>query len=197
MVFEQRVAVIVMLCSLVENKRVKCNQYWPGQDQNWSSNISDTLVVTVESEQCKNELLTVRHLVLKSYNEERRLVQLHFTKWVDHGVPEIDQVYDTFDYMVKEVDTYFETAVNYSGTHSPVVVHCSAGIGRTGTFISMYNVYYQCKTGTYNSNSNFNFNICNTVRKLKEQRLMMVENVLQYRLVYAYAAKLLTKLLNI
>ena len=75
-----------------------------------------------------------------------------------------------------------------------VVVHCSAGVGRTGSFISMYNLYYEIMEQIQNPFfSEIKFSIMNTVRKLKEMRLYLVENEKQYLLLYEFVDKLLNE----
>ena len=76
----------------------------------------------------------------------------------------------------------------------PVVVHCSAGIGRTGTFISAYNLYHEILEQINNKNINeLKFSIMNLVRKLKEMRLYLVENQTQYNFLYQFVNLVLLK----
>jgi protein tyrosine phosphatase len=127
----------------------------------------------------KDTNLVIRKFNLKDNTTTREITQLHFISWPDHGVPEINEVFDDFIKMLEKVDEI----------DTPVVVHCSAGIGRTGTFMSFYNVHNTLKK---NNNS---FSIFNIVRKLKEQRLGSVENIVQYKLIYSFLDKYLKKII--
>ena len=86
--------------------------------------------------------LAIRSLELKTNEYTRNVKQIHFTKWPDHGVPPIDKVYDAFCKIIEEVDNNEDISkISDNQYKSPVVVHCSAGVGRTGTFISLYNFH--------------------------------------------------------
>jgi len=65
----------------------------------------------------------------------------------------------------------------------PIVSHCSAGIGRTGTFISMYYLYKEIKEQVDKKKQFIQFSVFNLVRKLKEMRISMVQNIIQYQFI--------------
>ncbi|KAG8132276.1 hypothetical protein E2320_010142, partial [Naja naja] len=123
MVWEQRTATIVMMTRLEEKSRVKCDQYWPGRGTETYGLIQVTLLDTVEL-----ATYTVRTFALykNGSSEKRELRQFQFMAWPDHGVPEYPTPILAFLRRVK--------ACNPSDA-GPVVVHCSAGVGRTGCFI--------------------------------------------------------------
>ena len=81
------------------------------------------------------------------------------------------------------VDSYRE--------NNPIVVHCSAGVGRTGTFISMYFLEKEIKDQINNNVKEIQFSIFNLVRKLKEMRLYMVQSEAQYKFIYDFVNYLL------
>jgi protein tyrosine phosphatase len=178
MVYENNSRLIIMLCNNMERGRVKCSQYWPGVNQTLELG---GLKINTTSED-KQEHLVIRKFNLEADNQVKEITQLNFTSWPDHGVPELANVKDTFTYMIEETDNYLQ---KYQGC--PVITHCSAGVGRTGTFISFYNVYYLLKQGEKK------LNIFNIVRKLKEQRLILVENEFQYKLIYSFLKAIVKK----
>lgn len=190
MVYENNTTLIFMLCNLIEKKQMKCSKYWAN-----SGNLKNfTLSVDKEEELDSNLIERSFTLVHKKTSETRIIKQIHFTGWPDHGVPEINDVYDSFIRMIGEVD------LSYANNPFPIVVHCSAGVGRTGTFMSIYNIHYliqkQIALKTETKNFKINFNIWNTVRKLKEQRILSVENILQYKFIYSFFSKYICNLFS-
>ncbi|XP_037132909.1 receptor-type tyrosine-protein phosphatase F-like isoform X10 [Syngnathus acus] len=123
MVWEQRSSTIVMMTRLEEKSRVKCDQYWPARGTETYGMIQVTMLDTVEL-----ATYSVRTFALykNGSNEKRELRQFQFMAWPDHGVPEYPTPILAFLRRVK--------ACNPPDA-GPMVVHCSAGVGRTGCFI--------------------------------------------------------------
>uniref|UniRef100_A0A7N8XS09 protein-tyrosine-phosphatase n=1 Tax=Mastacembelus armatus TaxID=205130 RepID=A0A7N8XS09_9TELE len=123
MVWEQHTANIIMMTKLEEKSRVKCDQYWPTRGTETYSLIQVTLLDTVEL-----ATYSVRTFALykSGSNEKREVRHFQFTAWPDHGVPEHPTPFLAFLRRVK--------ACNPPDA-GPMVVHCSAGVGRTGCFI--------------------------------------------------------------
>ncbi|KAM3914325.1 receptor-type tyrosine-protein phosphatase F isoform 7-T7 [Leptodactylus fuscus] len=123
MVWEQRTTTIVMMTRLEEKSRVKCDQYWPSRGTETYGMIQVTLLDTVEL-----ATYTVRTFALYKNGscEKREIRQFQFMAWPDHGVPEYPTPILAFLRRVK--------ACNPPDA-GPMVVHCSAGVGRTGCFI--------------------------------------------------------------
>ncbi|XP_036019789.1 receptor-type tyrosine-protein phosphatase F isoform X34 [Mus musculus] len=123
MVWEQRTATVVMMTRLEEKSRVKCDQYWPVRGTETYGLIQVTLVDTVEL-----ATYTMRTFALhkSGSSEKRELRQFQFMAWPDHGVPEYPTPILAFLRRVKACNPL---------DAGPMVVHCSAGVGRTGCFI--------------------------------------------------------------
>ncbi|XP_038596564.1 receptor-type tyrosine-protein phosphatase S isoform X15 [Tachyglossus aculeatus] len=123
MVWEQRSATVVMMTKLEEKSRIKCDQYWPGRGTETYGVIQVTLLDTVEL-----ATFCVRTFSLhkNGSSEKREVRQFQFTAWPDHGVPEYPTPFLAFLRRVKTCNP---------PDAGPVVVHCSAGVGRTGCFI--------------------------------------------------------------
>ncbi|XP_021500253.1 receptor-type tyrosine-protein phosphatase F isoform X14 [Meriones unguiculatus] len=123
MVWEQRTATVVMMTRLEEKSRVKCDQYWPARGTETYGLIQVTLVDTVEL-----ATYTMRTFALhkSGSSEKRELRHFQFMAWPDHGVPEYPTPILAFLRRVKACNPL---------DAGPMVVHCSAGVGRTGCFI--------------------------------------------------------------
>ncbi|XP_012577672.1 PREDICTED: receptor-type tyrosine-protein phosphatase F isoform X11 [Condylura cristata] len=123
MVWEQRTATVVMMTRLEEKSRVKCDQYWPPRGTETYGLIQVTLLDTVEL-----ATYTMRTFALhkSGSSEKRELRQFQFMAWPDHGVPEYPTPILAFLRRVKTCNPL---------DAGPMVVHCSAGVGRTGCFV--------------------------------------------------------------
>ncbi|XP_048108096.1 protein tyrosine phosphatase receptor type Fa isoform X13 [Alosa alosa] len=123
MVWEQRSSTIVMMTRLEEKSRVKCDQYWPSRGTETYGMIQVTMLDTLEL-----ATYSVRTFALykNGSSEKREVRQFQFMAWPDHGVPEYPTPILAFLRRVK--------ACNPPDAGS-MVVHCSAGVGRTGCFI--------------------------------------------------------------
>ncbi|XP_055884710.1 receptor-type tyrosine-protein phosphatase alpha-like [Biomphalaria glabrata] len=165
MLLEQKVDVVVMLTELVEDTKVKCERYWPESDKMKAGQIK----VKLGSTQVFADY-TIRNLELsKKGGTTHSLTQIHFTSWPDKGVP-------STQWSLVDVENH----VNFIKTNKPIVVHCSAGVGRTGTFIALYNIMRQAEeTGLVD--------FFKTVSKLREDRIFMVQTHSQYMFLHEAA----------
>ncbi|XP_032894060.1 receptor-type tyrosine-protein phosphatase beta isoform X2 [Amblyraja radiata] len=165
MVWEQNVHNIVMVTQCVEKGRVKCDHYWPFDHD---ALYYGDLIVQMLSESVLPEW-TIREF--KICNEEQldcaRIIRhFHYTVWPDHGVPETAQSLIQF---VRTVRDYINRSPNSGST----VIHCSAGVGRTGTFIALDRILQQLEIKD-------SVDIYGTVYDLRLHRVHMVQTECQY-----------------
>ncbi|XP_069440740.1 receptor-type tyrosine-protein phosphatase beta isoform X1 [Ovis canadensis] len=165
MAWEQNVHNIVMVTQCVEKGRVKCDHYWPA-DQD--SLYYGDLILQMLSESVLPEW-TIREFRICSEEQldaHRLIRHFHYTVWPDHGVPESTQSLIQF---VRTVRDYIDRTPGAG----PTVVHCSAGVGRTGTFIALDRILQQL-------DSKDSVDIYGAVHDLRLHRVHMVQTECQY-----------------
>ena len=177
MIEEYNCNIIVMLCKLEERGREKCANYWEIiKPEKYTVKILD------EKENKFGKTIIIERniqLINNSTKNEKNVIQLHYEGWPDHGVPDIKETFKAFIFMIGKIDE-----VKKDG---PGVIHCSAGVGRTGTFISIYFLYKEIIDQIKDNNlETIDFNVFNMVRKLKEMRILMVQTEQQYKFIYDF-----------
>ncbi|XP_017268591.1 tyrosine-protein phosphatase non-receptor type 2a [Kryptolebias marmoratus] len=128
MIWEQRSKAVIMLNRVIEKGSEKCAQYWPTSEELQMSFTDTGFVVRLLSEEDQSHY-TIRVLDLENTKtgESREIYHFHYTTWPDFGVPESPASFLNFLFKVRE-------SGSLGPQHGPSVVHCSAGIGRSGTF---------------------------------------------------------------
>uniref|UniRef100_A0A8B9E699 Receptor-type tyrosine-protein phosphatase eta n=1 Tax=Anser cygnoides TaxID=8845 RepID=A0A8B9E699_ANSCY len=163
MIWEKNIYSIVMLTKCVEQARTKCEQYWPDKQSKTYGDVAVTMVLeTVLPE------WTIRDFNVENANtqESRMVRQFHFTSWPDHGVPETTDLLINFRHHVHEYSSQ-------NPIDSPVLVHCSAGVGRTGTFIAIDRLIQQIEIEN-------TVDVYGVVYDLRMHRPLMVQTEDQY-----------------
>uniref|UniRef100_A0A3B4U6V7 Receptor-type tyrosine-protein phosphatase C n=1 Tax=Seriola dumerili TaxID=41447 RepID=A0A3B4U6V7_SERDU len=168
MVWEQQSSIIVMVTRCEEGNRVKCAQYWPSPDR--ETEIFDEFIVKLNSEDhCPD--YTIRHLSLINKREksiEREVTHIQFMSWPDHGVPGEPHLLLKLRRRVNAFKNFFS---------GPIVVHCSAGVGRTGTYIGIDAMMEGLE-------AEGRVDIYGYVVRLRRQRCLMVQVEAQYILIH-------------
>ncbi|XP_022240781.1 tyrosine-protein phosphatase 1-like isoform X2 [Limulus polyphemus] len=165
MVWEQKSTLIVMLTTLLERGRLKCHKYWPDKNKTETyGQLEITCVVEVETTSLVHREL---HLINKEESTERKVIQMQYVAWPDHGVP-----VDASDFLafVGKVRNYRE------GTDVPIIVHCSAGIGRTGVLILM-------ETAMCLIEADEPVYPIEVVLEMRRQRAMLIQTTSQFKFV--------------
>ncbi|XP_027631801.1 receptor-type tyrosine-protein phosphatase V [Tupaia chinensis] len=164
LVWEQQVHVIVMLTVGMENGRVLCEHYWPADSTPVThGHITIHLLVEEPEDEWTKREFQLQHV---AQQQQRRVKQLQFTTWPDHSVPEAPSSLLAF------VDLVREQVKATQGT-GPILVHCSAGVGRTGTFVALLRLLEQLEEEKV-------VDVFNAVYALRLHRPLMIQTPSQY-----------------
>eukprot|EP00118_Oscarella_pearsei_P003290 m.13780 g.13780 ORF g.13780 m.13780 type:complete len:765 (+) comp25217_c0_seq2:97-2391(+) len=178
MIWENDARLIVMVTSEIENNRIKCYRYWPsegGEDSKVEHGQFE-----VSSQYFNDTGITITRgfsLLHMPSGETRTVWHLQYVGWPDHGVPSDPE---TFLAFVEEMDTLRRHGNNTSddpNMNPPTVVHCSAGVGRTGVTILMELVIKTVQ-------KNESIDISEYLRILRSQRMALVQTAIQYKFCY-------------
>ena len=183
MIFNHKCSSIFILCGPEDFKSVEliqgnCETYWPSLHKK-----QDFVNITVSNnnETSKAEHI-IRDLEINLDGVSHKLKQYHFLAWPDNHIPgnrnSLGSLID--DLQLEETKG------------GPIVIHCSAGIGRTGTLLALTQlksiISHQKK-----NNSDIGVSVFSIVRRLREQRPNMVYNTLQYNMIYDFVTEWIDK----
>ncbi|KAB0356433.1 hypothetical protein FD754_000589 [Muntiacus muntjak] len=164
MVWHENTASIVMVTNLVEVGRVKCCKYWPDDTEIYK----DIKVTLIETELLAEYVIRTFAVEKRGVHEIREIRQFHFTGWPDHGVP----------YHATGLLGFVRQVKSKSPPNAgPLVVHCSAGAGRTGCFIVIDIMLDMAEREGV-------VDIYNCVRELRSRRVNMVQTEEQYVFIH-------------
>ncbi|XP_039590835.1 receptor-type tyrosine-protein phosphatase C [Polypterus senegalus] len=168
MIWEQQSSIIVMVTRCEEQNRNKCAEYWPSMERE-AEIFGDFAVKITDENICPDYI--IRKLTVtnkREKNSERAVTHIQFTSWPDHGVPGDPHLLLKLRRRVNSFTNIFS---------GPIVVHCSAGVGRTGTYIGidamMEGLEAEGRVDVYGY-----------VVKLRRQRCLMVQVEAQYILIH-------------
>ncbi|CAG2200499.1 Tyrosine-protein phosphatase 1,Tyrosine-protein phosphatase non-receptor type 13,Tyrosine-protein phosphatase non-receptor type 7,Tyrosine-protein phosphatase non-receptor type 4 [Mytilus edulis] len=162
MIWQENVYQIVMLTNLVEGIKIKCEQYWPSGGKQM---VLGNLIIRLNVEKERTAYVT-REITIedKKTSKKRKVTQYHFTAWPDHGTP------DPLYLVLFHRHVMSDTKAGHSG---PLLVHCSAGIGRTGTYIALDALLEEGRTTGF-------LDIFKYLKKMRYSRMNMIQTANQY-----------------
>ncbi|KAI3367619.1 hypothetical protein L3Q82_026458 [Scortum barcoo] len=178
MVWEQGVSIIAMVTAEEESGREKSFRYWPRLGSRHNTVTYGRFKITTrfrtESGCYATTGLKIKHLLT---GQERTVWHLQYTDWPDHGCPEDFRGFLTYLEEIQSVRRHTNSISDPKNTNLPVLVHCSAGVGRTGVVI-LSEVMIACLE------HNEMLDVPKVLLKLRNQRMMMVQTLSQYTFIY-------------
>lgn len=168
MIWEKNCSIICMITNVLEKGRVKCDQYWPDEGTyKQYGNIQVTHLHTITLAFFTKRIFNIKIKNVKK-RSERLVYQFHFTDWPDHGVP----------YYIMPVLAFIkQSSRSNPEMGGPIVVHCSAGVGRTGTYIVIDAMMRQIAEKA-------TINIHNFLKHIRHQRNYLVQTEEQFIFIY-------------
>ncbi|XP_052077938.1 receptor-type tyrosine-protein phosphatase T-like isoform X2 [Mytilus californianus] len=162
MIWQENIYQIVMLTNLVDGIKNKCEQYWPAGDKQM---VQGNLILRLNVEKKRTAYVT-REITIeeKKSGKKRKVTQYHFAAWPDHGTP------DPLYLVLFHRHVISDTKAGHSG---PLLVHCSAGIGRTGTYIALDALLDEGRTTKF-------LDIFKFLKKMRYSRMKMIQTSDQY-----------------
>ncbi|KAJ6658385.1 hypothetical protein lerEdw1_020089 [Lerista edwardsae] len=168
MVWEQKATIVVMVTRCEEGNRAKCAKYWPSMEEETAS-YGDIVVKINECKVCPDYNIQKLHITnRREKTTGRDVTHIQFTSWPDHGVPDDPHLLLKLRRRVNALSNFFS---------GPIVVHCSAGVGRTGTYIGIDAMLEGLE-------AEGRVDVYGYVVKLRRQRCLMVQVETQYILIH-------------
>uniref|UniRef100_A0A8C6VZF1 Tyrosine-protein phosphatase non-receptor type n=1 Tax=Nothobranchius furzeri TaxID=105023 RepID=A0A8C6VZF1_NOTFU len=178
MVWEQSVSIIAMVTAEEESGREKSYRYWPRLGSRHNTVTYGRFKITTrfrtDSGCYATTGLKIKHLLT---GQERTVWHLQYTDWPDHGCPEDFKGFLSYLEEIQSVRRHTNSTSDPKNINQPVVVHCSAGVGRSGVVI-LSELMIACQE------HNESMDVSRILRELRDQRMLMVQTLSQYTFVY-------------
>eukprot|EP01090_Pellita_catalonica_P012714 TRINITY_DN2838_c0_g2_i1.p1 TRINITY_DN2838_c0_g2~~TRINITY_DN2838_c0_g2_i1.p1 ORF type:complete len:366 (+),score=45.39 TRINITY_DN2838_c0_g2_i1:87-1184(+) len=174
MIDSEDISVIFMLTRIVEKGKTKATPYWP-KNVGEKKQYGNFIVHTLEQNTRQDNIIERNFLMVHNITgKQRHVMQVHYKGWPDFGKP--SSVHG-FKQLIRYMDDFASTK---SQARSPILVHCSAGVGRSGTLIASHVAWQQLRE----QGANAKINIREIVKELRKDRTGMVQCFLQYQFIY-------------
>ncbi|KAJ8040196.1 Receptor-type tyrosine-protein phosphatase T [Holothuria leucospilota] len=165
MVWQEKVSNIVMLTNLVEKGKVRCFRYWPNSVG--ETTVFGTVKVKWQTSD-QNANFDVRDYIIIVEEETHPVRNWHFKTWPDKNIPDQPSLLIEFTRRVK---------THQKDEKVPLIVHCSAGVGRTGTFIALYSLMDVVERSE-------KIDVYGFVEQMRKDRISMVQTPEQYKCLH-------------
>ncbi|XP_072047180.1 uncharacterized protein [Amphiura filiformis] len=167
MVWQENISVMVMACNIIETGKLKCVKYWPDKGTHETFGDFD---VTFDSEEQKHADYLIRNFTISKNGEEgtRKVVQFHYTNWPDKDIPK---------HCTPVLQLLKEVNEHYQDRNAPLLIHCSAGAGRTGALIAIHTMMEMAE-------QRGQVDIYNFVFSMRNSRANIVQTPEQYAYVH-------------
>ncbi|XP_078488049.1 uncharacterized protein LOC100177704 isoform X4 [Ciona intestinalis] len=180
MLWEYRISTIVMVCREIELGKQKCERYWPQEQE--LKQYDDILIILIREENSEHGYV-IRHLVAQRGQEKRKISQIQYKAWPDHGVPRIrDEILNMIKYA-RDIQPYS------MDSQVPLCIHCSAGCGRTGAVLAID--YF--RNLLINKKLLRSITVFNVVAEMRKQRPAVVQTKDQYEFVHLAVSEMFVK----
>jgi len=186
MIINEKVHTIIMLCKLKDQDLVQCSDYFPDVK---GAVFPAFEGVTLRAKAMNTALnITERRFTVQvREGKTREVAHYQWDGWPDQGVPTRSQ-YKTLVHLLEKI------AYRRSKGNQPIVVHCSAGVGRSGTLVALNNIgqiikSYQENKAEIENEEKWRLSVFSTVRRLREQRYGMVQTSEQYEFLYDFVVQ--------
>eukprot|EP00794_Sanderia_malayensis_P007927 gene7927-8782_t len=166
MIWDNNIPALIMLTNVMERAKKKCAQYWPDGGE---IRFGDITIELASMDNYVDYVIRSFNVTRKGHQQPRRVHHFHFLSWPDHGVPEFPT--DLLNFRGK-LRKFFP-----SNTTQPILVHCSAGVGRTGTFIVVDSMLHLARREQ-------KVDIFNYLNFIRSQRIQLVQTEEQYIFIY-------------
>ena len=178
MIYNHKIKLVIMLSSRLEEAEGRNAIYWPNEVDK-PMEFDKLKINFIEREELIPDAVDLKKFKI---NNDLEVIQMHILCWQDHGMPNDPNLSnDIFYQMINYIKKQRE-----ENNKAPIVVHCSAGVGRTGTVIAIYIILY-CLEYLKKLGKSLIMNVFNVVRKLREQRYSLVTDTDQYQFIYDFA----------
>ncbi|XP_076341555.1 receptor-type tyrosine-protein phosphatase T-like isoform X2 [Tachypleus tridentatus] len=171
LVWQSKICKIIMTCNTIEESKTKCEKYWPDT----TSKHGDISITLVSQEEFVDYTIRTFKLHKSGISAGRQVKQFHFTAWPDHGVPSCSL---SLVKVLKLVKNY------RPASKASILLHCSAGVGRTGTLILLDSALQMMKAENQ-------VDVLGLLYTLRKQRVNLVETVEQYAFVHRSLVEIL------